>query len=120
MESEVELKGGRGADPRMIASRQKKGNGTMELVGVKLRSNKESEPKTKEARGADPMESQRGTRETIMVTTWIAIVAIIAFLKVLASNDRKKNGYARLKDEREDFLSCRANFKIETWIWNDV
>ena len=52
MESEVDLKGGRGADPRMIASRTKKGNGTMELVGVKLKSNKEREPKRKEARNA--------------------------------------------------------------------
>ena len=51
MESEVELKGGRGADPRMIASRPKKGNGTMELVGVKLKSNKEREAERNEARG---------------------------------------------------------------------
>ena len=44
MESEVEVKGGRGADLRMIASRIKKGNGTMDLIGVKLKSNKEREP----------------------------------------------------------------------------
>ena len=53
MESEVELKGGRGADLRMNASRTKKGSRTMELVGVKVKSNKERKPKRKEARGAD-------------------------------------------------------------------
>ena len=50
MDSEFELKGGRGADPRMIASRTKKGNGTMELVGVKLKSIKEREAERNEAR----------------------------------------------------------------------
>ena len=50
MESEVKLKGGRGADPRMIASRTKKGKGTMELVGVKVKSNEERKPERKEAR----------------------------------------------------------------------
>ena len=68
MESEVELKGGRGADPRMIASQPKKGNGTMELVGIKLKSNKEREPERKKARGADRTDSRRETRETMMVT----------------------------------------------------
>ena len=53
MESEVELKGGRGADLRINASGSKKGNGTMELVGVKLKSNKEREAERNEARGAD-------------------------------------------------------------------
>ena len=43
MESEVELKGGRGADSRMIAFKTRKGNGTMELVGVKMNPNKERE-----------------------------------------------------------------------------
>ena len=37
----------------MIASGTKKGNRTMELVGVKLNLNEKSEPERKEARGAD-------------------------------------------------------------------
>ena len=54
MESEVELKEGRGADKRMIASGTKKGNGTMEImVGVKQKSNVDSELERKEGRGAD-------------------------------------------------------------------
>ena len=53
MESEVELRGGRGVDLRMIASRTKKGNGVMELASVKEKLNKEREPKRKEARGAN-------------------------------------------------------------------
>ena len=53
MESEVKLNGGMGADLRMITSQTKKGNGTMELVGIKLKSNKEREPERKEAREAD-------------------------------------------------------------------
>ena len=79
MESEVELKGGRGADPRMIASRPKKGNGTMELVGVKLKSNKERERERK-TRGADQMDSQRGTQDIMMATMLMAIVAFIDLL----------------------------------------
>ena len=35
----------------MIAFGTKKGTGTMELAGVKLKSNEESEPERKEARG---------------------------------------------------------------------
>ena len=73
----------------------------MELIGVKLKSNKEREPERKEARGADQTDSQRGTRETMMVALWIAIAAIIAFLKVLASNGRTKSERARPKDEQE-------------------
>ena len=40
MESEVEFKEGREEDLRMIASGTKKGNGTMKLVVIKLKSNK--------------------------------------------------------------------------------
>ena len=120
MESEVELKGKRGEDQGMIASGTNKGNGTMKLVGVKLKLNKESEPERKEARGVDRTDLRYGTQETIMSTTWIAIVAIITFLKVLASNGRKKNERARPKDERGDCLSHRANLEIETWILNVV
>ena len=118
MESEVELKGGRGADPRMIASRTKKGNGTMELVGVKLKSNKEREAERNEARGADRTDSRRETRETMMATILMATMALIGILAALASNGRKKNERARPKDERENCLSCRAYLKSETWIWN--
>ena len=53
MESEVKLKRGRRADPVMIASKKKKGNRTMELVGVKVKSNEEIKPKRNEAIGAD-------------------------------------------------------------------
>ena len=120
MESEVELKGGRGADPRMIASRTKKGNGTMELVGVKLKSNKEREAERNEARGADRTDSRRETRETMMATILMATMALIGILAALASNGRKKNERARPKDERGDCLSHRANLKIETWILNVV
>ena len=84
MESEVELKGGRGADLRMIASWTKKGNGTMELVGVKVKSNKERKPERKEARGADRTDSRRGTRETMMATMLMVIVAFIGLLEALA------------------------------------
>ena len=120
MESEVELKGGRGADPRMIASRTKKGNGTMELVGVKLKSNKERKAERNEARGADRTDSRRGTRETMMATILMATMVLIGILAALVSNGRKKNERARPKDERGDCLSRRANLKIETWILNVV
>ena len=59
MESEVELKEGRGADLVMIASRTKQGTGTLELVGVKQKSNMESELKTKEARALDQTDLRR-------------------------------------------------------------
>ena len=118
MESEVKLKGGRGADLRMVASRAKKGNGTMELVGVKVKSNEEREPKRKEARGADQTYSRRGTQETIMTTMLMAIMAFIGLLEALASNGRKKNERARPKDKRVDCLSRCANLEIETWILN--
>ena len=90
----------------------------MELVGIILKSNEEREPERKEARGADWIDSRSGTQTTMTITFWNTTATIIAFLKVLASNDRKKNERAGPKDEREDCLSCRANFKIETWIWN--
>jgi hypothetical protein len=61
MESEVELKEGRGEDQQMIASGIKKGNSTMELVGVKQKSNMESELERKEARGEDRTDSRFGT-----------------------------------------------------------
>ena len=99
MESEVELKGGRGADPRMIASRTKKGNGTMELAGVKPKSSKEREAERNEARGADPTDLLRITRETKMATIVMATMALIGLLAALASNGRKKNERARPKDE---------------------
>ena len=120
MESEVELKGGRGADQRMIASRTKKGNGTMELAGVKLKSNKEREAERNEARGADRTDLRRGTREMMLAATWMVVMAFVAFLKVLALNGGKKNERATPKDERGGCLSCRANFKFETWILNVV
>lgn len=41
MESEIELKEGREADLRIIASRSEKGNATVELVGGKQELNKE-------------------------------------------------------------------------------
>ena len=119
MESEVELKGGRGADPRMIASQMKKGIGTMELVGVKLKSIKEREAERNEARGADQTNSRRGTRETMMATIFMATMALIGLLAALSTNGRKKKR-ARPKDERGDSLSRRANLKIETWILNVV
>ena len=53
MESDVKMKGGKGADVRMFASGTKKGNWTMELVGVKLKLNEEREPEEKEGRGED-------------------------------------------------------------------
>ena len=53
MENEVELKGGKGENLRIIASRTKKGNGTMELGGVKLKLNEERKSERKETRGAD-------------------------------------------------------------------
>ena len=53
MEIEVKPKGRRGVDLGMIASHTKKGNWIMELVGVKLKSNKERDPERKEARGVD-------------------------------------------------------------------
>ena len=62
MESEVEPKGGRGADPRTIASRTKKGNGTMELAGVKLKSNEERNPKEKKQ--GERIERIRGPERT--------------------------------------------------------
>ena len=120
IESEVELKGGRGVDPRTIASRMKKGNGTMELVGVKLKSNKEREAERNEARGADRTDSRRETHETMMATILMATMALIGILAALASNFRKKNERVRPKDERGDCLSHRANLKIETWILNVV
>ena len=118
MGSEVELKGGRGADPRMIASRTKKGNGTMDLVGVKVKSNEVRKPESKEARGVNRTDSRRGTQETMMTAILMAIMAFIGLLEALASSDRKKNERTRPKDERGDCLSRRANLKIETWILN--
>ena len=47
MESEVELKGGRGANQGMIASGSKKGNTTMGLVGGKQVSKEERVPERK-------------------------------------------------------------------------
>ena len=52
-ESEAGLKGGRGEDLRIFTSGTKKGNRTMELVGVKVKSNEEIKPKRNEAIGAD-------------------------------------------------------------------
>jgi len=118
MKSEVELKGGRGADPRMIASRMKKGNGTMDLVGVKVKSNEERKPERKEARGANRTDSRRGTQETMMATMVMATMALIGLITALASIGRKKNERTRPKDEQEDCMSCRANLKIETSILN--
>jgi hypothetical protein len=117
MESEVELKEGRGADQPMIASGTKKGNATMELIGVKQKTNKDRELERKEARGADRTDSLFGTQETMMAT-WITLVAFITFLMALASNGRKKIERARPKDERGDCLSRHANLKVETWILN--
>jgi hypothetical protein len=118
MESEVKLKEGREADQAMFASGTKKGTAAMELVGIKQKSKMKSELERKEARGADRTDSRFGTRETMMAATWIALVAFIAFLMALASNDGKKIERARPKDERGDRLSRRANLKFETWIWN--
>ena len=53
-----------------------------------------------------------------MATILMEIMAFIGILEALASNDRKKNGRARLKDERQDCVSRRENLKIETLIWN--
>ena len=100
MESEVKLKRGRGADLRMIASSTKKGNGTMELVSVKLKSYKERKPERKEARGADQTNSRRGMPEIMIAVALIAIVTFIAFLKVLVSNGGQDNEPVRPKDNR--------------------
>ena len=62
MESEVELKGGRGADTRMIASRTEKGNGTMELVGVKLVFTRKEKPK--ETKQEERIKHIRGAERT--------------------------------------------------------
>ena len=61
MKSDVELKRGRGADQKVIASGTKKRNGTMELLGVKLKLNKEREPERKEGREADGTDLLRET-----------------------------------------------------------
>ena len=118
MESEVELKGGRGADPRMIASRTKKGNGTMDLVSVKMKSNEERKPERKKERGVDRPDLRRGMRETIMGTIFMASMVFIGLLEALASNGRKKNERTRPKDDQEDCLSRCANLKFQTWICN--
>ena len=109
MESEVEQNRETGADRRMIASQTKKGNRTMILVGVKLKSNKERKPERKEARGADRTDLRHGTCGMIMATMVIATMAFIGLLEALASNSRKKNERARPKDERGDCLFRRAN-----------
>jgi hypothetical protein len=122
MESEVKLKGGRGADQRMITFGTKKGNGTIEImVGVKHKSNMaESELERKEGRGADRTDSRSGTQETMMAHTWIAMVTFTVFLKALASNCGNKNERARPQDERGDCLSRRAKLKFESSIDNIV
>jgi hypothetical protein len=118
MESEIELKERRGADQGRIASGTKKGNATMELVGVKQESKMKSKLERKAARVEDRTHSWFGTRETRMAATWTDLLAFITFLIALASNGGKKIERARPKDEREDCLSRRANLKFETWIWN--
>ena len=90
----------------------------MELVGVKVKSNKERKPKRKEARGAEQTDLRHGTQETTRATMLMEMMAFIGTLEALSSNERKKNERARLNDERGDCLSRRANLKIETWIWN--
>ena len=62
---------------------------------------------------------QRRTQEMMMAAKWMAIMAMIAFLKASTSNGGKKDGHPTLKDEQEDCLPCHANLEIETWIWND-
>ena len=46
----------------------------------------------------------------------MVIMTCIGLLEALASNGRKKNERVRLKDERGDCLSRRANLKFKTWI----
>ena len=112
MESEVELKRGGRADLRMITSRTKKGNRTMELVGVKLKSNKQREPKRKEERVADRMDSRRGTREKMIATTLMKIVTFVALLKALSLNSRKKNERARLEARVRGLFVSSCEFEI--------
>ena len=50
--------------------------------------------------------------------TLIAIMTFVVFLKVMTSNDGQKKKLMRPKDKKGDCLSCRANFKFETWILN--
>jgi hypothetical protein len=102
----------------MLAPGTKKGNTTMELVGVKQKSNMKSELERKESRGADRTDSWFGTQETMMASTWISIVAFNIFLKALSLNGGKKIERTGPKDERGDCLSRRANLKFETWILN--
>ena len=58
MESEAELKGGRGENQGMIASGSKKGNATMRLVSGKQVSNEERE--TKKKKQGEQIEQIRG------------------------------------------------------------
>ena len=52
--------------------------------------------------------------------TWIAIVALIKFLKVLSVSCGKRNECTRPKEERRDCLSCRVNLRFERSIGNIV
>ena len=108
----------RGADLRMIASGTKKANGTMEMIGIKVKSNEERELEREEVTRADQTHFQYGTQETMMATMLMAIMTFIGFLKALTLNGRKKNECGRPKDEQWDCLSHGANLKIETWIFN--
>ena len=63
---------------------------------------------------------QRGTQETTMATMLMATMAFVGLLATSALNDRKKNDDMRMKDERGNCLSRRANLKIETWLLNVV
>ena len=55
-----------------------------------------------------------------MATMVMATIVLIGLLATLPSSNRKKNECARPKDERGDYLFCRANLKIETLILNVV
>ena len=99
MESEVGLNRGRGADLKMVASRTKKGNGTMELVGFKVKLNEERKPERNKTRGADRTDLRFKSQDTMMAATWIAMVAFIEFLKALALNCGTRNECERPKEE---------------------
>ena len=92
----------------------------MELVGVKVESNEERKPERKEAKRANRMDSRHRTRETMIVTMLMKIMAFIGLLEALASDVRKENECARPEDKRGDCLSRCENLKIETWILNVV
>ena len=90
----------------------------MGLVNGKLESNKEIEPKKRRTGSGSNGYAVRKVRNNDGYHTWIAMVALIKFLKGMVSNYVKGNERARLENKCEYCLSCHAKLKFEGSIGN--